>query len=131
MADLNNYIKKSHIKAVEKFAAELEAWRKETGDDAATLYEDAYTSFSLSNPRVENGYLCYTQDGTEYKENMLRYDEEINDYWEEDGLDSIMDYLHFWRACLRRAKRYWSMDTEKLDAIQDGEIEDREDEEDE
>ena len=129
MADLNNYIKKSHIKAVEKFAAELETWRKETGDDVATLYEDAYTSFSLSNPRVENGSLCYCQDGTEYKENMVRYDEELNEYWEEDCLDSIADYLQFWRACLRRAKRYWSMDVDKLDAIQSGEQEDDEEDE--
>lgn len=129
MADLNQYIKKSHIKAVEKFAAELEEWRKETGEDEATLYEDAYTSFTLSNPRVVNGSLCYHQDGVDYSENMVRFDEETSEYWEEDCLDSIMDYLKFWRACIRRAKRYWSMDTDKLDAIQNGDIEDDEEDE--
>lgn len=127
--ELNNYIRKSHIKAVEKFAADLEAFRKETEDDEATLYENAYTPFTLSNPRVENGCLCYTQDGVEYKENMIRYDEDTNDYWEEDSLDSIMEYIKFWRACLRRAKRYWSMDVVKLDAIQSGEVDDDEEDE--
>lgn len=125
--DLNNYIKKSHIKAVEKFAADLEAFRKETEEHEATLYEDAFTPFTLSNPRVENGCLCYTQDGVEYKENMIRHDEESDEYWEEDCLDSIMDYIHYWRACLRRAKRYWSMEVEKLDAIQSGEVDDEDD----
>ena len=28
------------------------------------------------------------------------------------------------RACIRRAKRYWSMDVDKLDAIQNGDIDD-------
>jgi len=128
MADLNQYIKKSHIKAVEKFAAELEEWRKETGEDEATLFEDACTSFTLSNPRVMNGCLCYHQDGVDYSENMVRFDEETGEYWEEDMMDSIMDYLKFWRACIRRAKRYWSMDVDKLDAIQSGEQEDDEEE---
>lgn len=128
MADLNNNIRKSHIKAVEKFAAELKEWCKETGEEVATLYEDAFISFTLSSPRVEDGKLCYTQDGEEYKENMLRWDEETKEYWEEDCIDSIMEYVKFWKACLRRAKRYWSMDVEKLDAIQDGTIEDDEEE---
>lgn len=129
MTDLNNYIKKSHIKAVEKFKADLEEWRKETGEEEATLFEDAYTSFTLSDIRVENGCLCYHQDGEDYKENMVEYDDEIKDYWESEGLDSIMDYIQFWRACLRRAKRYWSMPVERLDAIQSGEQEDDEEEE--
>ena len=129
MADLNQYIKKSHIKAVEKFAAELEEWRKETGEDEATLFEDAYTSFTLSNPRVENGCLLYHQDGVDFSENMVRFDEETGEYWEDDMMDSIMVYLKFWRACIRRAKRYWSMDVDKLDAIQNGDIEDDEEDE--
>ena len=128
MEDMNKYIKKSHIKAVEKFNEELEAWCKETGDEQATLHEDAYIYFTLSNVRVENGKLCYLYDGKEEQENMVRYDEEEDEYWEEDCMDSIMDYLRFWRACLKRTKRYWSMDVERLDAIQDGEIEDEEDE---
>jgi hypothetical protein len=39
----------------------------------------------------------------------------------------VTEWVSFWRACLRRAKRYWAMDTDKLDAIQDGEQEDEED----
>lgn len=129
MADLNNYIAKSHIKAIERFNADLEAWRKETEEKEATLYEDAYTSFTLSHIRVENGFLCYLMDGKEEKENMLRKDED-GTIWEPDGLDSIMDYIQHWRACMRRAKRYWEMPVEKLDAIQSGEQEDDEQEDD-
>jgi hypothetical protein len=38
--------------------------------------------------------------------------------------DDAREWLSFWRANLRRAKRYWEMDTDKLDAIHDGLIED-------
>ena len=38
--------------------------------------------------------------------------------------DDIQDTLKFWRANLRRAKRYWAMDAETLDKIQDGQVED-------
>lgn len=132
MQDLIKYIKKSHIKALDKFSAELEAWRKETGEEAATLYEDAFTSFTLSDILLSNdGQMFYTYDGKQEFEVMVRYDEESGDYYEDEGIDGIMEYIRFWRACLRRAKRYWSMDTDKLDAIQSGEQEDNEDEEDE
>jgi hypothetical protein len=132
MADLNNYIKKSHIKAVLKFAGELELFRIETGNEAeATLYEDAYTSFTLSEIKVENGQLCYKYDGTHYRENVVNFDEDEGKYYEDEGMESIMEYVKFWRSCLRRAKRYWSMDVEKLDAIQSGEQEDDEEEEEE
>lgn len=130
MANLNDYIKKSHIKAVLKFAGELELFRIETGNEPeATLYEDAYTSFTLSKIRVEDGQLCYKQDGTDYKENVVYFDEDEGKYYEDEGMESIMGYVKFWRACLRRAKRYWSMDVDKLDAIQSGEREDDEDDE--
>ena len=43
--------------------------------------------------------------------------------WDDDA----KDWLSFWKANLRRAKRYWAMEVEKLDAIQDGIIEDIED----
>ena len=38
--------------------------------------------------------------------------------------DEARDYLTFWRGNLRRAKKYWEMDIETLDAIQDGAKED-------
>ena len=40
--------------------------------------------------------------------------------------DDAKEWLSFWRANLRRAKRYWTTDAETLDKIQDGEIEDTE-----
>lgn len=115
------YIKKSHIKMVENFNADLEAFRKETGEPVATLYEDANTSFTLSSVRVEEGRLKYTYDGKEEYEEALWVDEEDGSLSERDDIDSIPEYIKFWRACLRRAKRYWGMDCDKLDAIQNGE----------
>lgn len=126
--DLNQYIKKSHLKMVEKFNADLEAFRKETEEKAATLYEDADTSFTLANVRVENGCLLYEYDGREESESMLVYDDDEQEFFEED-IDGIAEWVKFWRKCLNRAKRYWSMDTETLDKIQNGEIEDKEDKE--
>lgn len=128
MRDKNKYIKKSHIKAVEKFSEELKAWEKETGESPATLYEDAYTSFTLSDPVVENGWLKFNYDGKPDSVLMVEKDNLDGKYYEEEGIDSIMEYVKFWRSCLRRAKRYWSMDTERLDAIQNGDMEDEEEE---
>ena len=131
MEDLNKYIRKSHIKAVEKFNEELRKWSEYTNgspDDDVELYEDACTMFTLSNIRVEDGCLKFVYDGCEDSENMLREDDD-GTIWEPDGLDSIMDYLKFWRSCLRRAKRYFAMDTDKLDRLQSGEEEDEDDDE--
>ena len=129
--NLIDYIKKSHIKAVQKFNEELAAFAKETGESPVTLYEDANTSFTLCDIAIsQDGQLFYTYDGQVEFEVEVRFDEETNDYYEEFGSESIMEYIKFWRKCLRRAKRYWAMDSEKLDAIQDGEIEDDEEEED-
>lgn len=128
--ELISYIKKSHIKALQRFNEELKAWAKETGEEAPTLYEDANTSFTLSNIAIsQDGTLFFDYDGkTEFEAEVL-FDEEDNCYYENEGSESIMEYIKFWRKCLRRAKRYWSMDSEKLDAIQDGEIEEEDDEE--
>lgn len=128
MIDLNQYIKKSHLRMVEKFNADLEAFRKYTDDDAAVLYEDAYTSFTLANVRVENGCLQYEYDGKLEQEAIVLQDEDTKEYYEEE-YDGISEWIKFWRACLRRAKRYWEMDTDTLDAIQSGEKEDDEDDE--
>ena len=38
--------------------------------------------------------------------------------------DEAREWLSFWRANLRRAKKYFSMDTETLDKIYEGEAED-------
>lgn len=127
--DLNKYIKKGHIRAVEKFNEELEAFAKETGEDEATLYENANTSFTLSNLRVEHGYLKYRYDGCEEKERIVIEGPREGVYVETE-YDGIMDYVKFWRKCLNRAKKFWAMDPEHLDAIQNGEAEFHEEEED-
>ena len=130
--NLIDYIKKSHIKAVQKFNEELAAFAKETGESPVTLYEDANTSFTLCDIAIsQDGQLFYTYDGQVEFEVEVRFDEETNDYYEEFGSESIMEYIKFWRKCLNRAKRYWAMDPDKLDAIQDGEVEDDEEEEEE
>lgn len=124
--NLIDYIKKSHINALNKFIAELEKY-KETCDPDGLLYEDPYTSFTLSDIAIsEDGQLFYTYDGKVECEVIVRQDEETGEYWEEE-IDGIMDYVNFWRKCLKRAQRYWSMTPEELDAIQDGEKEDEED----
>lgn len=128
--DLRKYIKKSHLKAVEKFNEELQAWAKETGEELPTLYEDVNTSFTLTNIRLTSqGEMLYNYDGEEDKETVVDYDEDENCYYERE-YDGIMEYIKFWRACLRRAKRYWTMDSDKLDRIADGEQEDDYEEED-
>lgn len=128
--DLIDYIKKSHIRAVEKFNEDLKAWEKETGDSPVTLYENANTSFTLANIAISNdGQLFYDYDGQTEFEVIVRKDEETGEYYEDEGMDGIMEYIKFWRKCLNRAKRYWAMDSDKLDAIQDGDIEDEEEEE--
>lgn len=130
MADLNIFIKKSHLKALEKFKAELETFRLETGDEVAVLYEDPFTSFKLGDIKCENGILSYRyDDGRDFERVVLR-DPVNRKYYEMDYMDGIMDYIKFWRKCLKRAKRYWAMDPDRLDKIQDGVIEDKEEDED-
>lgn len=129
--DLRRYIKKSHLKAVWKFSEELEAFRKETEEEAATLYEDPYTSFTLANIAVSSdGQLHYDYDGERQCDMIVCHDPETGEYYEDEVIDGLMDTVKFWRKCLKRAQRYWSMDSEKLDKIQDGETEDTEEEED-
>lgn len=113
-----NRISDRMVKAFERFNADLEAFRMETGDEVAVLYEDAYITRNVKDFRLcKNGKLTWTEDGGKESEQMF-----------DD--DDAKDWLSFWRANLRRAKRYWSMNTETLDKIQDGEIEDKEDDQD-
>lgn len=126
--NLNDYIKKSHLKAVEKFNEELKAWAKETEEEEAVLYEDAYTSFTLSNLRVENGRIYYQYDGRDESDVVVLYDEDDHCYFETE-YEGIMSFIKFYRKCLNKAKKYWAMDPDKLDRIQDGEEDDIEDEE--
>lgn len=112
-------ISQRHIKAWQRFNDDLNVFILESEDvdnvfAEATLYEDAYTTRSVRGfAMTPNGELTWTEGGKQNIEQM--YDE-----------DDAREWLSFWRANLRRAKRYWSMDSERLDAIQDGVIEDEE-----
>lgn len=116
--DLNKYISKSHIRMVEKFNRDLEEFRKETEEEAAVLYENTYTTFTLANVRVENGCLVYEYNGSTDYDQVVLYDEDSQEYY-EDEYYGIADSIKFWRSCLRRAKRYWEMDCEALDNLTD------------
>lgn len=105
----------------EKFNAELDAFRKETEEDFATLYEDAYTTRHVKDFRItKRGILTWWEKETWTSKECKERETILDD-------DDAKDWLSFWKANLRRAKRYWAMEVEKLDAIQDGTIEDIED----
>lgn len=111
-------ITQRHIKAWQRFNDDLNAFILESEDNSvtaeATLYEDAYTTRSVKDfTMTPSGQLSWIEDGGLNVEKM--FDE-----------DDAKEWLSFWRANLRRAKRYWSMDSDRLDAIQDGVIEDEE-----
>ena len=101
------------LKSIEKLNQELQAFAQETGEAEATLYEDIYTSFTLSDIALDGDKLSFTYDGKRETERMM--DE-----------DDLREWLKFWRSCLKRAKRYWATDSETLDAINDGLAEDTE-----
>lgn len=106
-----NTVSMKMVKAFDKFDADLERFFKRTDGDG-TLYEDAFTTRSVRGFRLYlNGKLYWTEDGRREVEQMFDDDE-------------AREFLKFWKACLRRAIRYWEMDTETLDAIQDGDRED-------
>ena len=95
------------VRAFERFNADLDKFISETGDN--TLYEDAFTPRNVQSFRLTlAGTLTWKEDGKQERETMFD-DDEAN------------DWLKFWKGCLRRAKKYWSMDPMVLDAIQDGE----------
>lgn len=110
-------ISKRHIKAWERFDDDLETFGKETEESESgeiTLYEDAFTTRHVRYfTMTEEGVLTWTEDEQVNIETM--YDE-----------DDAREWLKFWRDNLRRARRYWQIDAETLDKIQDGEIEDEE-----
>jgi hypothetical protein len=116
--NMNKYIKARHIRMVDSFNNELDAFRRETEAEAAELYENIYTSFTLANVRVEDGCLVFEYDGNTESENMVHQDPETSEWYEKD-LDGIVEWIKFWRKCLNRAKKYWSMNPDTLDAIYD------------
>lgn len=115
-------ISERHIKAWQKFNDELEAFKADTGVEGyVTLYEDAYTTREVKDFKItKTGILTWWEAET-YKETERQEREQVVDE------DDAREWLKFWRAAFRRAKRYWAMDAETLDKIQDGKIEDMED----
>ena len=108
------------IKAWQKFSEDLQTFKAETGEEFPALYEDAYTTRQVKDFNMtENGILTW-YEAEEFTDKVRQNREEMAN--EEDA----REWLSFWRANLRRAKRYWSMDSETLDKIHDGEIEDNE-----
>ncbi len=117
-----NRISDRMVKAFERFNADLKAFGEETGETFVTLYEDAFTTRRVTNFRLyKNGNLKWIEIETGQ---LSR--EEVEVMMDDDD---AKEWLSFWRANLRRAKRYWAMDTETLDKIQDREIEDTTDSE--
>lgn len=108
------------LKAWQRFNDELNAFRAETGEDFVMLYEDAFTTRQVKDFQMtETGILTWWESET-YKDKVSQEREQmVNE-------DDSREWLKFWRANLRRAKRYWSMDGETLDKIQDGQLEDEE-----
>lgn len=109
------------IRAFDKFDADLKAFSEETGEEYAILYEDAYTTREVKDFQLRpDGRLSWWEN--ERREATLNVEQVLDD-------DDAREWLSFWRATLRRARRYWAMDVETLDKIQDGEIADEEGEE--
>ena len=104
---------KKIVEDIEKFNAELKAFANETEDYQAVLYEDSLTMFSIQN-------IALSPSG-KYLTNEYDYIDGKGFHTEKElvngDIEEIRSYLNFWKACLRRAKRYWAMDTDTLDAI--------------
>lgn len=112
-----NRISDRMVKAFERFNADLKVFGEETGETFVTLYEDAFTTRRVANFRLyKNGNLKWIEIETGQ---LSR--EEVEVMMDDDD---AKEWLSFWRANLRRAKRYWATDAETLDKIQEGEIED-------
>lgn len=121
---MTNVATKKQVKAFEKFNADLQKFADETGEVFVTLYEDANTTREVNNFKLYlNGKLKYVELDWVWENGnrVQRSKQEVEVYDFEDEID---DTLKFWKACLRRAKKYWSMDADKLDRIQEGEEED-------
>lgn len=107
-------------KSITKLNAELVAFAKETGEGVApTLYEDAFTTYRVTNISLTSTgrKLTYLYDFCDGR--GFIYQSEPITFWEDAA-----DFINFWKAGLRRAKKYWSMSTEDLDAIYDFQKED-------
>ena len=117
-------ITERHLKAWQKFNDDLRAFALETegSEDAeVTLYEDANTPRNVRGFGMSADGLLVWWERDSWKDEAYREAERMMDE------DDAKEWLSFWRANLRRAKRYWAMNADTLDAIQEGLKEDLED----
>ena len=100
----------SLIKAFEKFNEDLKEFGEQTGEVFVTLYEDANTTREVANFKLyKNGKLKWVEMEDVYQDRQIISIAMQEEYVHTDD-DDIQDTLKFWRANLRRAKRYWAMD---------------------
>lgn len=105
-------------KNIEKFVADYtktvaEVYGQESKDNA--LAEDCTTFYTVDITILKTKIKVATTY-TGYGEKT--YHDDITDE------DDAREYLAKWRADMRRARRYWSMDCETIDKMQDGVVED-------
>ena len=119
-------------KKIDKFNEELALFNAETGDVVATLYEDINTHFTLSFISVEIDEVVTEKDeydGSEYSYNIYKLSYEYDGCKEENLVDyaDAMDYISFYKKCLKRAWKYWETDCDTLDAMAEGDMNDYDD----
>lgn len=102
-------------KSISKFLAEYEAFAAETGD-RYQLAEDVTTYYALKDVQVLKTCVKFTTEyggvGSSVHSEVIRDSEELD------------EQIRWWKACLRRAKRYWGTSAEVLDAMADGTADD-------
>lgn len=95
-------IKEKYHKMLERFNNDLAELCKMTGEEVPTLYENAYTTFGISNIRLEGNFLKYDYHWGFIRKQDVTHERERFD--EED----FKETLKFWRAAIRRAKIHFS-----------------------
>lgn len=108
-------VTEKHRKEIEKFLNDYENFVKETGDKFQ-LAENASTYYAIIDVQVLKTCVKFT----------LTYEDVLSTSYCEVIRDSeeLDEQIRWWRACLRRAKRYWSTSSEVLDRMADGTQED-------
>lgn len=114
---LTERTKKAIVKFVEDYKnAVAEVYG---GDIESALAEDCTTYYTLEvqvlKTKIKYATTYTGICGSSYTES-------------ENDDDEARELLKKWRADMRRARRYWATDSETLDKMADGEIEDEEDE---
>ena len=110
------------LKSIEKLNAELNQLAIDCGEEFPILYEDANTTFGIRNIQLKGTTLTYEYNFMEYwRRGGADWKIETERCFDED---EVKDYIKFWKACMKRARKYNEMHPDTLDAIQDGQMED-------